>query len=418
MTVIGRGEAALNGGRAESIDFGSAGFRTDPWPAYAAARRDHPVWWSQRLGQICVVRHADVMRVLTDPVFTVEYPFKRTRQAFGETLLDIDGARHLAQRRAAQHLLGFEGVAAAVAGLAPGIIGTTISGLPAGRPVDAVAALAEPIAQGVIRGLFGIDAETGDRLARHLSRVSRYIETADVDLGDVVEDRRALEAEIGRLIDDGLSPRPAALALRVQRMASELERTQLMRLMLLMMAAGVETPLSAIANALAMLLDRRHLIDRLAVEPSLADSFALEVMRFQPPQHDTTRFVRGHTMLGGIEVRRGTSVRVFLASANRDESVFHAADRFDPERFLPGRPPVPVLSFGAGRHACPGRPLASAIIAEALRRLASGFQDIRPAEDCDPIITGEGFRRPRRLTLVLDPRRRPATASLPGAAVA
>ncbi|HAE48607.1 MAG TPA: hypothetical protein DCK97_14410 [Tistrella mobilis] len=266
--------------------------------------------------------------------------------------------------------------------------------------------------------LFGIDAETGDRLARHLSRVSRYIETADVDLGDVVEDRRALEAEIGRLIDEGLSPRPAALALRVQRMASELERTQLMRLMLLMMAAGVETPLSAIANALAVLLDHRHLIDRLAVEPSLADSFALEVMRFQPPQHDTTRFVRGHTMLGGIEVRRGTSVRVFLASANRDESVFQAADRFDPERFLPGRPPVPVLSFGAGRHACPGRPLASAIIAEALRRLAGGFQDIRPAEDCDPTITGEGFRRPQRLTLVLDPRRRPATASLPGAAVA
>ena len=56
--------------------------------------------------------------------------------------------------------------------------------------------------------------------------------------------------------------------------------------------------------------------------------------------------------------------------AEGDESVFQAADRFDPERFLPGRPPVPVLSFGAGRHACPGRPLASAIIAEALRRLA------------------------------------------------
>ena len=193
MTMIGQGNKAGNGGQAEPIDFGSAAFRTDPWPAYASARRDRPVWWSDRLGQLCVVRHADVMRVLTDPVFTVEYPFKRTRQAFGETLLDIDGARHLAQRRAAQHLLGFEGVAAAVAGLAPGIIGATISGLPAGRPVDAVAALAEPIARGVIRGLFGIDAETGDRLARHLSRVSRYIETADVDLGDVVEDRRALE---------------------------------------------------------------------------------------------------------------------------------------------------------------------------------------------------------------------------------
>lgn len=423
MTYSGYGSddapapAAANG-QDEPVDFGSAGFRADPWPAYAVARRTRPVWWSERLGQLCVVRHADVMRVLTDPVFTVEYPFKRTRQAFGETLLDIDGDRHLAQRRAAQHLLGFEGVAAAVAGLAPGLIGATLADLPAEEPVDAIQALAEPIARGVIRGLFGIDAATGDRLAHHLSRVSRYIEQSDGGGDGIADERRALEALIGRLIDQGLSPRPAALALRVQRMAADLERTQLMRLILLMMAAGVETPLSAIANALAVLLRHRHLIDRLAVEPSLADSFALEVMRFQPPQHDTTRFVRGQTEIGGVTVPRGASVRVFLASANRDETVFPAADQFDPERFMPGRPPVPVLSFGAGRHACPGRPLASAIIAEALRRLAERFADIAPADDCDPTIAGDSFRRPRRLTLVLQPRQATVPGYMAGAAVA
>lgn len=82
-----------------SIAFLSPDFLANPWPRYAHFREEQPVWWSDEIRMFCVFRHRDIRACLTSPDYTVEYPFRVSRQVFGETLLDLDGPRHQRLRR-------------------------------------------------------------------------------------------------------------------------------------------------------------------------------------------------------------------------------------------------------------------------------------------------------------------------------
>jgi cytochrome P450 len=73
-----------------------------------------------------------------------------------------------------------------------------------------------------------------------------------------------------------------------------------------------------------------------------------------------------------------------MAAANRDESMFDAADEMNL-----GRSPNPHLAFGAGAHSCIGQPLArtelQAVLDVLLRKLPSlelavGVADLRRVE--------------------------------------
>jgi cytochrome P450 len=57
--------------------------------------------------------------------------------------------------------------------------------------------------------------------------------------------------------------------------------------------------------------------------------------------------------LHGTRIPEGSRVLLLVGSANRDESVFPDADRYDLDRDT-GR----LVSFGSGRHFCMGAPLA------------------------------------------------------------
>src|SRR5262249_44085077 len=77
------------------------------WSSFAHYRRTEPVLWAEPIQMYCVFGYADIKTCLTSPSFTVEYPFRVSRQVFGQTLLDIDGPVHTRlRRRLAELLLG------------------------------------------------------------------------------------------------------------------------------------------------------------------------------------------------------------------------------------------------------------------------------------------------------------------------
>ncbi|PYI55524.1 hypothetical protein DLM86_07265 [Paenibacillus flagellatus] len=65
------------------------------------------------------------------------------------------------------------------------------------------------------------------------------------------------------------------------------------------------------------------------------------------------RIVKRDTEFRGQSLKAGQFVSVILGSANRDESKFEHADRFDITRQTTGQ-----MAFGHGIHHCMGMPLA------------------------------------------------------------
>ena len=74
----------------------------DPYPIFARLRAQEPVAWVPALRCWLVTRAADVEHVTTHPeLFTAEAPDAPIDRSFGgPTLMTMDGAEHLAMRRA------------------------------------------------------------------------------------------------------------------------------------------------------------------------------------------------------------------------------------------------------------------------------------------------------------------------------
>src|SRR3954470_6430707 len=84
------------------------------------------------------------------------------------------------------------------------------------------------------------------------------------------------------------------------------------------------------------------------------DAVIEAVLLFDPPVQNPRRFVARSGLVAGHEMREGDAILVVLAAANRD-------------------PTAPLLTFRAGRHACPGQTLATTIARAGVEQaLAAG----------------------------------------------
>ncbi|HEX2115526.1 MAG TPA: cytochrome P450, partial [Alphaproteobacteria bacterium] len=151
---------------------------------------------------------------------------------------------------------------------------------------------------------------------------------------------------------------------------------------ILRVAAVSASPAAVVANALGFLFQTHDATaglvgntllaaarDRNAYRRALDEGrpwdFVNEVQRFDPPVHNTRRFLAADITVEGHTMRAGETVLVVLAAANHDEKANAAPARFDIDR-VDRR----SFTFGAGRHACPGEIIATAVAAVAAELLA------------------------------------------------
>ena len=134
--------------------------------------------------------------------------------------------------------------------------------------------------------------------------------------------------------------------------------------------AGNETLRNGLPGACVALIEHPDAQDRLRADPALLPTAVEEMLRWWTPVMTFRRTATADCELGGQPIRRGDKVVVSFSSANRDDTVFADADRFDI-----GRGPNPHLVFGHGPHFCLGAHLARAqmraLFAEVLRRTST-----------------------------------------------
>jgi cytochrome P450 len=122
----------------------------------------------------------------------------------------------------------------------------------------------------------------------------------------------------------------------------------------LVLAAGFETTVNLLGNAIALFDEHPDQLARLRAEPGLWPNAVDEVLRIDPPVLLTGRMAVRDTTIAGQLVPEGSLVSTLLAGANRDPEVFAKPNAFDVARPNAGE----HLSFSAGRHYCLGASLA------------------------------------------------------------
>ena len=154
----------------------------------------------------------------------------------------------------------------------------------------------------------------------------------------------------------------------------------------LLFIAGHETTTILTGNCLDFLAQHPQYIAEIA-ERGSAVEFLNELIRYRPSVHRLTRYLHKDAEIAGYALPAGASVRFLVASANRDETRFPDAERFDPSRSNGAH-----AGFGYGIHMCIGSWLAKMEVRAILERIAVTTRSMEQSDRWPRIpMTGGAF---------------------------
>jgi cytochrome P450 len=163
--------------------------------------------------------------------------------------------------------------------------------------------------------------------------------------------------------------------------------------------AGHEPVTLLLCNILLCLLPRRDAWNELCADPSLMPGAIEEVIRYESPQIGWRRVATRDTIVGGIDVPKGTRVLLSLGAANHQPDVFDDPTTFDIHRTNSRH----NISFGKGIHYCLGAKFARFEAKVAMEVLVERMPTLRLAESQHlDRIANISFRGPTSLDVEWD----------------
>jgi cytochrome P450 len=398
--MSGRAHEEAGAGLREHFDPYAPEFVERFYPTLETMRRDCPVVHSEAHGGFwAVTTYDDVARVLQDGDAFVKRSSASVRlRADGRPLLPmvIDPPDQAEFRR----LLNPYFTPAAMAVHEPAIrrICTDLIDRFVKRgSCDFVAEFARPLPERVVFGvLLGLPPEDATALHGHIGAVlhgsDEEVEAAHASMsgyaGALLDRRRAGPAR-GDFID---------ALLHTEVGGARLDDAVVLRTVVLIMHAGLDTTTRAMANICRHLGERPELRRRLDGDPDAIPTAVEEFLRFESVGGGTARTTVREVELGGRCIPTGDRVMAVIASADRDESVFTDADEL-----VLDRSPNRHLAFGIGEHRCLGAHLARLELRvgteEVLRRLG----DLRVAPASELSYTNSTSRGLSQLQITFTP---------------
>ncbi|WP_330316073.1 cytochrome P450 [Streptomyces platensis] len=253
-----------------------------------------------------------------------------------------------------------------------------LDAFPADETVDLREHLAYPLPIAVIGQLMGVPADrrpefrtvVDNVFATHLTAVEQAANTAALYglLDALIQTKRT---------EPGEDMTSLLIAARDEEGdGSVLSDAELRDTLLLMLAAGYETTVNVIDQAITTLLTDPQQLAHVRAGRCTWQDVVEETLRHQPAvKHLPLRYARtGITLPDGQTIQAGDAILASYAAANRHPYWHEHADRFDATR-----PSKEHLAFGHGVHFCLGAPLARLEVAAALRLLFERFPDVQLA---------------------------------------
>jgi cytochrome P450 family 150 subfamily A5 len=242
---------------------------------------------------------------------------------------------------------------------------------------------AQPFAVLVVADLLGVPAEDRIEFRKHLVRVEQESGGAVVGGTDGEVTHGPLEWLYGKfsayIADRRINPQPGILTELANATfpgGGVPEPIEVARIAANVFAAGQETTVRLLSYAFQVVGERPDIQAKLRADRSLIPNFVEECLRIEGPVKGDFRLTKQPTSVGGVEMPAGTFLYIANSAANRD------ARKFDnPSEFQLDRKNARLhVAFGAGRHACPGAPLARAEAVVSLNRMFDRTSDIRISE--------------------------------------
>jgi cytochrome P450 len=136
-----------------------------------------------------------------------------------------------------------------------------------------------------------------------------------------------------------------------------------------------------ISLGVAGLLDHAEQLAGITADRAATAMVVEELLRYFAIVDAMPRVATADIEIGGVTIRAGDGLLIGFASANRDESVFPAADKLDLRRGARNH-----VAFGYGIHQCLGQNLARAELEIALRSLFTRVPGLRFAAGIDEVV--------------------------------
>jgi len=355
----------------------------NPWPHYAALRREAPVYYLEKYDTWFLSKFEDIRASTTNDVFTAErgvtpeMVMLKAPPPPDPVFSMLDQPRQRDYRR----MFVPRYTKNAISRMEASIRSTTralLAPLAERGRFDVYRDLADPLAVAVIADLIGLPREEAPSLR---AEIARYFARRPGQIGTTPENEAARTTLVTRLAeivagrmqegdlggDDHIS-----VMLRTPAEGGPLSLGSMVATVYTWLVTGVEVVPLSVANTILYLA--RHPDQRRAVtqDPSLIPFAYDESLRYDQPTNLLGRFVKEPVEIRGQKLGSGQGVMFLWASGNRDEEEFPRADVFDIAR----RPPR-TLSFGHGAHKCIGEQLGrleGRILLEEILALAPEYE--------------------------------------------
>ncbi|MGH0028844.1 MAG: cytochrome P450 [Myxococcota bacterium] len=359
-------------------DVFSSGFREDPYPVYAALRRERPVYEEPRYGAFLLTRFDDVLGALLDPgTFSSAHgPGPRPSPAMSQAAaLPATDPPHHDRLRA---LVNRAFTPRRVSESAPKIRALArrlVSEIPDGD-FDLVPALSVPLPVLVIADMLGVERERLPDFRRWSDAFVGLLENDPTPeaLGATAELRDYFHHLADRRRSDPQDDLVSALV-HAEIDGRRLSDAELDGFYIVLLVAGNETTTNLVSNQLRILCERPDLWKRLREDRSLVPKAIEETVRFDCPVQNLGRQTTRPVAVAGVELPADARVIVSFGAANRDPAAFEAADEYRPERSERRH-----VGFGQGVHFCLGAGLARLEGRIALDALLDRFETLEPGD--------------------------------------
>jgi cytochrome P450 len=353
-------------------------FHEDPYPVYRWLRDEAPLYRNPE-GWYALSRYDDVLAASQQPLLFSSAQGTSLELIDSAAMLPMiifmDPPEHDRQRKLVSRVF----TPRAISDLEPFVRATAVGlldALDARGGGDFVQEFSAILPMNVIMELLGVPGADRNQVRlwmdASLDRTEEppYIPQHAIDaMGNAVGYWSSLVADKREHPDAALASRLCEVEVTDDEgMRTRLSDDEVVGFMLLIGAAGTETVMKLLANAVVLFQRNPDQWRKVLDEPACIAGAVEEVLRYWAPSQFQGRVVTDDVTLHGETMPEGSRVLLLTGSANRDERAYEDPDRFDVDR-----PNHVALGLGHGVHYCLGASLARLESRIALEEFAKRF---------------------------------------------